>query len=456
MGVMESATARDLSHIVKRDGRIVPFTRVRISNAIFRAAVAVGERSRDEADRMAEQVIAAIGRTPSSQPYPAVEEIQDVVEKVLIESGKSKIAKAYILYRAERARKRTGREARDPKKGDPIPWKKVWHVLNWAIDHQLHTVQALNDRIGRGEFGTIVRESEDAYQLDVVHAADAILARKKEIRVVIVAGPSSSGKTTTTIKISRHLAKEGFRFVPFHVDHYFHDLDAHPRDEYGDYDYETPQALDLDMINRHLKRLLNGETVSVPKFDYKAGKRIDNHHEMKLARDEILLIDSLHGLYRDMTGEIPNDEKFRLYIETLLQMRDAGGRYIRWADLRLLRRMTRDKDQRYVDPKFTIEHWRYVRDSELDHIVPFVNSVDYIVNGGLPYELPVMKRRWLDTFRGWKDEYAGRADRMDAGERADRIWKLFESIGSITEADEHEIPKTALIREFIGGSEYKY
>lgn len=447
---------RDLSHIIKRDGRLVPFTKLRISNAIFRAGVAVGERDRDEAERLADQVIGHLAASPWTGPHPSVEEIQDVVEKVLIKNGKHQISKAYILYRAERAHKRVGRQAHEVRKGDPIPWKKIWQVLNWAIDHEVHTVEALNTRLRRGEFGSLVRESEDAYQLDIVRAADAILARKNEVRVVIVAGPSSSGKTTTTIKVSQHLGKEGFRFVPFHVDHYFYDLDQHPKDEYGDYDYETPQALDLGLINDHLKRLLAGETVKVPKFDYKAGKRIDNHHEMKLGKDEILLIDSLHGLYQGMTGEIPNDRKFRLYIETLLQMRDAEGRYIRWADLRLLRRMTRDKDQRFVDPKFTIEHWRYVRDSELDHIVPFSNSVDYTINGALPYELPVMKRKWADSFRQWNVEYASRSDRKDAQERVSRIFSLFESIQDITEKDEGEIPPAALIREFIGGSAYKY
>lgn len=446
----------ELEHIIKRDGRTVPFTKIRITNAIFRAAVAVGERDRDEADRLADKVIDQLGRMSWAESNPSVEEIQDIVEKVLIENGKTKIVKAYILYRAERTHKRVGRAAHDPRKGDPIPWKKIWQILNWAIDHKVHTIAELNGRIRRGEFGELVRESEDAYQLDIVRAADAILARKDDIRVVIVAGPSSSGKTTTTIKISEHLGKEGFRFVPFHVDHYFHDLDKHPKDEYGDYDYETPQALDLGMINDHLKRLLRGEKVLVPKFDYKAGKRIDNHHEMSLGKDEILLIDSLHGLYKDMTGDILNQHKFRLYIETLLQMRDDEGRYIRWADLRLLRRMTRDKDARHVEPKFTLEHWRYVRDSELDHIVPFSNTVDYTVNGSLPYELPVMKRRWLETFRQWNVEYEKRTDRQDAAERAARIHTLFESLDDISEADEREIPKTALIREFVGGSSYKY
>lgn len=453
---MTTATRKDMTHITKRDGRVAPFTRVRITNAIFRAGVAVGDRDRDEAERLAGEVIRQVEQMPWAGVHPSVEEIQDVVEKVLIDHGKSKIAKAYILYRAERARKRAGRHAQDPRKGDPIPWKKIWNALNWSIDHNVHTVDALNSRLRRGEFPELVRESEDAYELDILHAADAILAKKSDLRVVIVAGPSSSGKTTTTIKISRHLAKEGFRFVPFHVDHYFHDLDKHPRDEFGDYDYETPQALDLGMINDHLKRLLAGETVAVPKFDYKSGRRIDNHHEMRLEQGEILLIDSLHGLYKDMTGEIPAGQKFRLYIETLLQMRGADGRYVRWADLRLLRRMTRDKDARFVDPRFTLEHWRYVRDAELDHIVPFANAVDVIVSGALPYEIPVMKRRWLETFRGWDAEYATRSDRPDARERAARVRALFESIEDITEEQEKEIPRTALLREFIGGSEYKY
>lgn len=447
---------REMSHIIKRDGRVAPFTLLRISNAIFRAGVAVGERDRDECERMAARVTEQVAQSLWTGEYPSVEEIQDTVEKVLIENGKTAIAKAYILYRAERSRKRSGRLSHDLRKSDPIPWKKIWHALNWSIDRNLHTVAGLNDRIRAGKFGELVRESEDAYQLDILHAADAILARKEELRVVIVAGPSSSGKTTTTIKVSEHLAREGFRFVPFHVDHYFHNLADHPKDEYGDYDYETPQALNLDLINRDIKALLRGETIMAPRFDYKAGKRIDRHHEMKLEKNEILLIDSLHGLYRGMTGDIPEENKFRLYIETLLQMRDVSGRYVRWADIRMLRRMTRDQTARFVDPKFTIEHWRYVRDAELDHIVPFVTSVDYIVNGSLPYELPVMKRRWLSLFRELEPVYAARPDRADAAERVSRVRALFDSLADTTEEQEKDIPPTALLREFIGGSSHKY
>lgn len=444
---------RQITHVIKRDGRVVPFTRVRVSNAIYRAAVAVGGRDADEAERMANRVVAHIERTPWAGAHPAVEDFQDAIEKVLIESGKAKTAKAFILYRAERAKRRAERSAhaeRASRRDDPIPWKKVWESLNWAIDHNVHTVECLNRRILAGEFAQLVRECEAAYELDVARAADGVLARREHLKLVIVAGPSSSGKTTTTIKISRHLANEGFRFIPFHVDNYFHDLEAHPKDEYGDYDYETPQALHLEMIHDHLTRLLAGEAVRVPWFDFKAGRRIDGHHEMRLGRGEILLIDSHHGLHGAVSGSIGADAKFRVYIEPLLEMRTADGSYVRWTDLRLLRRMTRDQDHRNVDPRRTLEHWRYVRNSEMDHIVPHANSADAVINGAMAYELPVMKRRWHEVFCAWAAEYAERPDRADAAARAARISALFDSLADIAASDEAHIPDDSVFREFIG------
>lgn len=443
---------RQITHVVKRDGRVVPFTKVRVANAIYRAAVAVGGRDADEAERMADRVVEYIERRPRQGAHPAVEDFQDAIEKVLIENGKAKTAKAFILYRAERAKRRGERAAHAGRvSDDPIPWKKVWQALNWAIDHNVHTIESLNRRIRAGEFGQLVRECEAAYELDIARAADGVLARRDQLKLVIVAGPSSSGKTTTTIKISRHLANEGFKFIPFHVDNYFHNLDLHPKDEYGDYDYETPQALNLELIHDHLSRLLSGREARVPYFDFKAGKRIDGHHEMRLEAGEILLIDSHHGLHPAVSGSIAADAKFRLYIEPLLEMRAGDGSYVRWTDLRLLRRMTRDRDHRNVDPRRTIEHWHYVRNAEMDHIVPHANAADAVVNGAMAYELPVMKRRWHGTFRDWAAEYAGRHDRADAAARAARVLALFDSLADISAEDENQIPDDSVFREFIGG-----
>lgn len=441
----------DLSHVVKRDGRIVPFTKVRITNAIYRAAVAVGGHDRDSADRLADDVIAALAAERRDGP-PSVEEIQDVVEKTLIERGHARTAKAYILYRAERARRREGRRGRTA--ADPIPWRKIWGTLNWAIDHRVLTVEDLNRRLEAGEFGAVMRASEDAYDVDVADAADRLLARRHEVRVAIIAGPSSSGKTTTTLKLAERLSGEGLRFVPFHVDDYFFDLALHPKDEYGDYDYETPQAIDIPLVNDHLRRLLDGEEVRLPRFDFPTGRRIDGVKPLRLAEGDILLIDCLHGLHPPLTAGVPAESKFRIYIEPVLQMRGPGGAYVRWTDIRLMRRIVRDARERHVEPSKTITHWHYVRNAELRHIVGQSGTADAFVASGLAYEPAVMRPLLLDRFRAWEEAYAGDPDRADAHERAARIRALLEAVRPATEAEVASIPDTALIREFIGGSRY--
>ncbi len=442
-----------ITQVVKRTGAIVPFNRERITNAIYRAAVAVGGRDRSIAERLTDQVVEILERSYPEEHIPTVEEIQDIVEKVLIENGHAKTAKAYILYRQERAMRRRRRE-RGESQRDPenIPYRKLWEVLNWAVDHGVHNVFRLNERIARGEFAEIVRESDEAYEKDVDQAARLIVQRRKDLRIVIIAGPSSSGKTTTTAKLAERLRKEGLRLVALNVDHYFFDLEMHPRDEYGDYDFETPQALDLELINQHLKRLIAGEEVHLPYYNFKTGRREDRGETMRIGPDDIILIDSLHGLYGPMTEGIPDEQKFKLYIETLLQMRGPDNKYIRFTDLRLMRRMVRDARERAYDPRRTLEHWHYVRSSELRHIIPYVNTASYIVNSAVPYELPIMRARLYGHFAQWVKDYKDDPNRVDAYLRAARVHKLLQAI--IPVEDDVAIPATSLLREFIGGSAY--
>ena len=212
-----------ISHVIKRTGAVVPFNSLRITNAIYRAAVAVGGRDRSIAEGLTRQVIDILEQTTPPGQYPTVEEIQDVVEKVLIENGHAKVAKAYILYREERARRRRKKAGRGYKESSNIPWRKIYQVLRWSVDHDLHTVERLNARIARGEFPSIVRESDRAYEEDVDTAAQLVVERRDELKVVIIAGPSSSGKTTTTIKLGQRLTEAGLHLVPLHVDNYFFD-----------------------------------------------------------------------------------------------------------------------------------------------------------------------------------------------------------------------------------------
>lgn len=443
-----------LTHVIKRDGSIVPFTPNRITNAIYRAAVAVDGRDKQRAEKLSRQVVAELEKAVPAGEYPTIETIQDMVEKVLIENGHARVAKAYILYRDERARQRAKRGDSDKTPSGNIPWSKLWQVLDWSVAHNVHTSANLNKQIREGNLTEIVTAAEAAYSEDVENAANLILDRRDEVRVVFIAGPSSSGKTTTTIKVGERLARQGFQLITLNIDHYFHDLEMHPKDEFGDYDFETPQALNMRLINKHLVQLFNGEEVRIPYYDFKTGQSIPNHTPMRLNKNEIVLIDSLHGLYPEMTGDIPDEWKFKLYIEPLLQLKLQNGRYARWTDIRLMRRMLRDASHRAYDPTQTLLHWHYVRSSELRHIIPYVNTVDTVVNSAMPYELPVYKARLGQNFARWAEQYADDPLRRDAWERADRVNRMFAEIDAVE--DDSFVPEDSVIREFIGGGIYQY
>ena len=444
-----------ITQVVKRTGTIVPFNEERISNAIYRAAVEVGGRDQELAEQLAQQVTALLEKNnPSGEP-PHIEEIQDAVEKVLIETGHAKVAKAYILYRDERARHRKQQEAQTSRPSENIPWAKIWHVLDWSIAHGVNSVAGLNERLDHGEFQQIITESEAAYNVDIEYAVNQIIGQKSQLKIITITGPSSSGKTTTTIKVGKRLAAVGLKLVTLSVDNYFYNLDMHPRDEFGDYDFETPQALDIPLINQHLISLIHGAEVAVPFYDFKTGKRDPQRTtQMHLEENELILIDSLHGLYPPMTQNIAPEQKFKLYLEPLLQIKGVDGEYIRWTDIRLIRRMLRDAAQRAYDPRQTLEHWHYVRASEMRNILPRINESDMIINSGMPYELPIYTQRMLASFSKWSQEYKEDPFRQDAFIRADRVAHMLQSIHPI--GDENNVPSDSVIREFIGGSSLEY
>jgi uridine kinase len=437
-----------IKYVIKRNGATVPFSKSRITNAIYRAAVSVGGRDRQTAEKLSDQVVEILESQYGPKQYPTVEEIQDIVEKVLIENGHARVSKAYILYREERTRRRQKEQSRAIQRSEYIPWAKIWEVLNWSVDHSLNTMEKLNERIEHGEFPQIVAESEAAYAQDIETVTTLIEERRDEVRLVTVAGPSSSGKTTTTSKIALGLGQKGLRFVELNLDNYYFDLELHPIDEFGDYDFETPQALDIDLINQHLHRLLAGEEVLLPYYDFKTGKQHPDQTPMKLKEGEIILIDSLYGLYPPLTDGIA-DNKVNLYIEPLLQLKDKEGEYVRWTDIRLMRRMLRDSVHRAYDYEMTLTHWHYVRAGELRGIIPYIGSADFIINSGMPYELPIYKPRLFNGFSEWIERYEADPLRQDAFERASRIHKLLSAVTPVE--DDSIVPKDSVIREFIGG-----
>ena len=230
--------------IVKRDGRAVPFRREKISSAVYRAAVACGGRDLEEAERVTDDVLAMLARRSGTGSWPTVEEVQDLIEKALIERGHARTAKAYIVYRYEHALKRVGRESLTYS-AENIPYRKLWEALSWATDHGCVTLEQLTRLVADGRYPALVEAADSFYEKELDEAAGKIVSRRDEVRAVIVAGPSSSGKSTTSLKIRERLSAAGISTVPLTVDNYFFDIDVHPKIGKDDRDFETPQALDL-------------------------------------------------------------------------------------------------------------------------------------------------------------------------------------------------------------------
>jgi uridine kinase len=347
-----------------------------------------------------------------------------------------------------RRKKAVGGDAREY-----IPYPVMWKVLLWNVDHGVDTIEGLNRQVRDGTFPQLVVEADRAFDTDVCRAAATICEIGDRIRMIIVAGPSSSGKTTTTAKLIAELRQRGCHPVPMSLDNYFFDLEMHPKDEFGDYDFETPEALDLELINEHLARILVGETIQVPRYDFKTGTRKRETDTISLAENQLLVVDSLHGLYEPLTRSIPHEKKFKLYIETISQLRDEQGQFARWADIRMLRRMIRDHLNRSYDPEKTIGHWHYVRRSELKHIIPYIQEADFILNGALPYELPILKKYLFRYFLSFIERWKDNPRRQDALIRAQRVYELLDAVEEVD--NDSCVPGDSLLREFIGGSIYE-
>ena len=438
-----------ISSVVKRNGEVAPFDREKITVAIYKAAAAVGGHDRALTERLGSEVIAALSATYTDDSPPTVEEVQDVVERVLIKAGHAKTAKAFIVYRHERAKMRSKLRAR---RVEYIPYRTMWQALDWAVEHECNTVEKFNDLIRDGRLPDLITAADRRYESMLEGAASAILERRDELRFIIVAGPSSSGKTTTTHKLSALLEAEGLHVIPLSLDNYFFDLELHPKDEFGDYDFETPEAMDLSLINEHLALLDRGRGIDVPIYDFRVGKRVAETSRFEPEPGSLILLDTLHGLYGGLTASVPEDHKFRLYLETISQMKTASGRYARWTDIRLLRRMVRDHQYRAYSPEKTILHWHYVRRSELKHIIPNQAMADFQVNTALAYELPFLKSHLFKYLPDFLDRWRDDAKRLDGYIRARRIHDLLESIDDVT--DDSMVPPASLLREFIGGSAY--
>jgi len=440
----------EINAIVKRTGEVVPFDRRKIANAIYKATAAVSRHDEALAEQVTENVIEALLQAYSAESSPTVEEIQDVVERVLLRSDHADVAKAFIVYRHERAKMRS--RPRKASRSENLPYKAMWQALDWAVVHGCHTVDDLNRAIRDGRLGELIAAADSIYESGIEDAANYVLDRRGELRFLVVAGPSSSGKTTTTHKLAEHLERAGVHVVPLALDNYFFDLEMHPGDELGDRDFETPEALDLQLINEHLAELDEGRGVDVPVYDFKTGQRQPHTTRFEPEEGTVILLDTLHGLYEGLGSSVAEARKLRLYVETISQLKDSDGRYVRWTDIRLLRRMTRDALYRGYPPERTILHWHYVRRSELKHIIPHQARADWHLNTSLAYELPYLKLHLFHHLPAFLEQWRDDERRLDGYIRTRRIHQLLDSVEDVT--DDTLVPPKSLLREFIGGSSY--
>ena len=376
--------------------------------------------------------------------------------------GFQKTADAYECYRWGRHWLREGAISQAQFAGNGVPLAFVEKTLQWNRKHGVDTVAHLNETIRSGRIADVIAASLAAYEASLDESAQKVVTRLNagdKLRMIWVSGPSSSGKTTTTVKLTERLKKHGLRFLMLNLDDYFWSSIEHPTDWLNDRNYETPEALDIQLLNGHLRALLDGETVEKPVYSFKEGRRIGSK-PVKLERDQILLLDCLHGFYPPITEGIDGSMQFRIYIEAMNVLYEGDGgtkRLMPFTDARLIRRMLRDAKHRNHSVLGTLLHWHYVRYGELFSIIPLQGLADHVVNGGLPFDLSALKPFFIGPggLLPKPEEFAPYEGFLDARIRYNRVKALLESVEGFTEkqvSDFNLIPGDAVIREFIGGS----
>jgi uridine kinase len=469
--------------VQKRNRALVKFDDLRVRRAILRAAESIGGFRQDFAvnvneaifnahstdDRIAEFLADAVVVCLNSDPHhlisnfpPTIEDIQDEVLHALRSYGFQNTADAYECYRWGRHWLREGAIPGDKFMGNGFPQAQMEKTLAWNRERGCDTVAGLNEIVRSGKIKPLVDESIALYEQSLDEAAGKVLRRLNTgdpLRMLWVSGPSSSGKTTTTVKLTDRLRKQGLRFLMLNLDDYFWSLVEHPTDWINDRNYETPEALDIQLLNCHLAGLLAGETIEKPTYSFKEGRRTATKR-IKLEADQILLLDCLHGMYPPITEGIPAASQFRLYIETqnvLYEGDGSAGRPTHFTDVRLLRRMLRDVQHRNHSPLLTILHWHYVRAGELFSIIPLSGLADHVINGGFPFDLPALKPFFSgpDGHLPRPEDFQSYTGFLDARIRYERVKRLLDSIEGLQQEQVRGydlIPGDAVIREFIGGS----
>lgn len=331
------------------------------------------------------------------------------------------------------------------KSAEFVPQPKLANIYReaeeWSNLIGVDKVLTLNKIIENNQHGEIIRIVEALHEKKLSQIADTI--KEKGKRVILIAAPSSSGKTSFAHRLSIHLKVNNLKPVSISLDDYFVNREDTPLDEFGNYDFESIYAIDLDRFNSDLEKLLNGEEISLPKFNFKSGKREKSGKKLKIDKDQIIILEGIHGLNPILTSSIKDEDKFKIYISALTQINLDDHNRIPTTDLRIIRRMVRDYNFRGYSAEKTINQWESVRRGEKKNIFPYQEEADIIFNSACVYEIAVLKKYAKPLLEDIPKDNSAYIE-------ANRLLKLLQYFVELN--DISDIPPTSIIREFIGGS----
>ena len=315
----------------------------------------------------------------------------------------------------------------------------------WQEILGIRTVGDFNQAIDAGHATDIINISEALQEKKLAKIAEEIASRKG-VKLVLLAGPSSSGKTTSCKRLSIQLAVNGLKPLQISLDDYFVDRDKTPKDENGDFDFESIYALNLDLLNEQFNALFRGEEVELPKYDFPSGKSVKSGKKLKLEPNNVLVVEGIHALNPELTAHVPEEQIFRVYASALTTILLDNHNYIPTTDNRLLRRIIRDYKYRGVSAQETIRRWPSVRSGENKWIFPFQENADAMLNTAMLYELSVLKMQAEPLLQ----QVPENCEEFAEAYRLLKFLKYFKGIPY------NNLPPTSLLREFLGGSSFHY
>jgi len=312
----------------------------------------------------------------------------------------------------------------------------------WGELINVDTAADLNEIVSQGKYGDIIRLSEAHYESQLANIAEKIYEKKNNIKLVLLAGPSSSGKTTTSKKLALYLQSKGYRTHSISIDDYFYNRDETPRDEDGEYDFESLRAIDVNLFNKHLNKLLSGEKVLLPEYNFILGKREYKKKWLQLTENDIVIIEGLHAINEELTVSIERRNKFKIYICPFTQLNIDKHNRVHTSDTRRLRRIVRDNKYRGHNAADTLRMWKKIREGEEKYIFPYQDDIDMVINSALMYELGVLKTYAEPLLFSVSED----------DEMYPEAIRLINFLRNFLPIPSDEVPRDSVLREFIGNS----